>query len=206
MTRWSVRYPVFALALCLLASLLPVGCAESKTEDGAAGGVVPEDAGGGPKVGTALEEPEPTAFGAGSAMRHAPTAVDLTYKGKDDACAQEWAGDVCVQTIPPKGTIWKGPGNSGKPQKVRWWIDDAQRGEYWWEIEYKGEDSDENWLGTVDPIECNDNHTTSIKPDPDDLDPEELTWLYRITVYECTEDDTKGDCLCKTDPRIEIHP
>jgi len=205
MTRWSVRYPVFALTLCLLASILPAGCAESKTEDGAAGGVVPEDAGGSPKADLASEEPKPTLFGAGKARRRAPKAVYLTYKGGEgDECADEHAGDSCVSTDPPSASIWKDVNHGSKPKKVRWWISDGQQDQYYWEIVYKGADSAKNWLGTVDPIECNDNHTTSIKPNPDDLGSGGLDWPYQITVYECT-DGEQGDCLCKTDPLIRIH-
>ncbi len=132
-------------------------------------------------------------------------AVDLTYMGKDDECAAEWAGDECVMVRPYDATIWKNKTvYNGKPKKVRWWIDDQQEGNYYFEIAYKGADPANNWLGTIPAIDCGDKKTKSSNVAGSVKPGDNLAWPYRITVYAC-EDGEKADCLCKTDPRIEIH-
>lgn len=141
--------------------------------------------------------PQPSLFGP---ISHG----NLKYLGVSNACA---ASSACVD-VADTISIWKATsGNSGRPKKVRWWVDNSQKKDYYWEIEYKGMVADENWLGKADPytIKCNSNKVTSKKPNPADLAAGDLTWPYQVTVYKCTDDKKQGACLCKTDPRIAIH-
>ncbi len=149
-------------------------------------------------------EPPPSLVGAGFAPSD-NRRIELTYQDFNDACAEDQTGDTCVLTDPLTATIWKDKNNnSGKPKKVRWWIPRDQKGVYYFEIVHKG-DPAENWLNTVEAIDCNSNHTTSIKPDPDDLPSGDVDWPYRVTVFQCTEAGDQGECLCQTDPIIRIH-
>lgn len=185
MNQWRVSCPVSSLVVCLLASLVVAGCAERRTK------------------------PVPSP-GLRLVLSRGDRGVDMTWEGLDDACAVEHAGDACV-SVDSSPRIWKdSPGNSGKPQRVKWWVDDAQKHMYYWTIAYMQKDpNDVNWIpGTIDPLDCSSNHTKmkdTNKVPGIEQPGVNLTWPYQITVWKCTNGERDLDeCLCKTDPRIEI--
>ncbi|MEE8366958.1 MAG: hypothetical protein V3S30_01440 [Thermoanaerobaculia bacterium] len=129
-------------------------------------------------------------------MSHA----NIKYLGVSDACA---AATACVD-VPDTISLWKANGqNGGKPKKARWWVDNSQKKQYYWEITYKGAGDD--LLGPVSPIGCTGPQNTrsgSTNQDPN----QDSVWEYQVTVWSCKDGDKDPDgCLCKTDPRIAIH-
>lgn len=202
MKQWSVRFPLLALVVCLVASLLATGCVTPETAQEAESR---DDPGQSPPAES--EEPEKYPALAAEGNRPAFKAVDLTYMGAVDPageCKQVYPGDECVMARPVNASIWKGKDKyKGKPNKVKWWVDEAQKKEYSWDIVYKGPDS-KNWIGPVTAIDCNKKSTKSKAVLGDLHDGINLEWSYQITVWKC-EKNQRVRCLCMTDPRIEIH-
>ena len=130
----------------------------------------------------------PTELGAGFATRPRAKSIDLQYEG----------GEQCVSVEDP-AFVFK----NKQPKKVRWWVDPERT--YYWEIVFEAKPgASDDYFGNVDPVGCNDNHTTSDKHSGVPDDDETYYWHYKVFVYECN-DGEKGQLLCESpDPRVGI--
>lgn len=131
--------------------------------------------------------------------------INLKYnQTANDQCAEEQSD--CVEVLP--AAVWKewpDGKNSGKPKRVKWWVDNAQKKQYYWEIVFKGP-AGQDYLGPVDAIDCKGRQwtRTSKIAKSDEVPAGDLEWLYKVTVYSCDDNGVQDQCLCQSDPRVHI--
>lgn len=137
---------------------------------------------------------KPVLNGPGHHPARSHGAVDLLYVG---------SRETCVKVFPDMATIWH-PDSANGPKRIRWWALKSDM-QLHWEIEFAGEKEGalDDYLGTVDPIGCGQNHSASRQPGqlPKAGD---ATWPYEITVYGCENGVRSEEPLCKQDPMIVI--
>lgn len=174
-----------ALSLIVFLGLLTLpACAQKPAE-------APADAPSDPTSQTTDIEPtdlEPTKLGAGFASRPDAKGSFLQYEGGEQCISAE---DTTV--------VFK----NKQPKRVRWWVDPERT--YHWEIVFVPKpDAQTDYFGAIEPVGCNDNHTTSDKHSGVPDDATTYYWYYKVLVYEC-EDGEKGEFLCESpDPRVGI--
>ena len=128
------------------------------------------------------------------------THANLKYLDFSDGCAEE--STSCVTVVPDPIPIWKTNGmNPGRAKMVKWWVDNSQKNQYYWEIEYK-DPTTVDYIGPIQDIACSGPQHTKSKSTNGSGGT--LTWYYQVKVWSCDEDGEKDACLCKTDPRVEI--
>lgn len=171
-----------ALSLIVFLGLLTLpACAQKPAE-------APADAP--PDTTSQTTDIEPTELGAGSARRPNAKNTFLQYEGGEQCISAEDTTDVF---------------KNKKPKKVRWWVDPDRT--YYWEIVFVSKpDATTDYFGAIEPVGCNDNHTTSDKHSGVPNDATIYYWYYKVLVYEC-DDGEKGALLCESpDPRVGIRP
>ena len=129
------------------------------------------------------------------------TAFHPLFAGPKEVRIRKADDGSCVD-VPESVEIYAANGvNPGfaKSKKAEWKAD--QRGEYYWEVVYKGDGDD--LLGPIDPIDCSERKTKSKDTDKVAQGNTE-DWVYKIVVHECDEDGQKGAFVCETDPIIVI--
>jgi hypothetical protein len=150
--------------------------------------------------------------------RNNKVELSYTYKGDDHTCVDP--EPTCVGGDPDLNPLIHTPSFKNylllKSKKAKWRLaadtcKDEKNGSCYWEIAYIADDTkgkvSGDHLRTVDPIECGKSNTKSGRDDHSTHGDPVVEWPYQVTVYECIERGNKlvkGDCLCRSDPRVYI--